>query len=429
MRIRVPGDKSLTQRALILAALAEGESRLRGLLWGGDGASTADALRALGVGIPQIPTDGDEITIGGVGLRGLASPAAPLDLANSGTGTRLLLGVLAGSSVDATVTGDASLRARPMRRVTEPLTAMGARLDFLDEDGRLPIRVRGTRPLRSIDWPSPMASAHVKSCILLAGLTGGAFALVTEPRRSRDHTERLFQRVGAPVVAHAVGEGWRVELRDPPERIAPLDFHIPGDVSSASFVFALAALGGTREPLTVLEVGLNPTRTAFLDVLVRMGADVSRDPYADDGHEPSGDVTVDASELSGTDVDGEEVPRLIDELPLVAAVGACAHGVTRIRGAGELRAKESDRIRALAHNLQTLGVVVTEHEDGLDVEGTDRPLEGRIETFGDHRIAMAFGVLAALEGNRIEIDDPAVSDVSFPGFWDLLRQLGRGSAA
>ena len=215
MRVHVPGDKSLTQRALILSALAEGESRISGLLWGGDAESTANALRSLGAGIPQIPSDRGEITVQGVGLEGLLNPGSELDLGNSGTGARLLLGVLSGSGVEATMTGDESLRSRPMLRVTEPLSAMGAGFDFMGEAGRLPVHLRGKRPLEGIDWSTPVASAQVKSSILLAGLTGGASVLITEPEMSRDHTERLFHQVGVSTQSHAVAEGWRVELRDP----------------------------------------------------------------------------------------------------------------------------------------------------------------------------------------------------------------------
>ena len=430
MRVHVPGDKSLTQRALILSALAEGESRISGLLFGGDAESTANALRALGAGIPQIPSDGSEITVQGVGLGGLRSPGSQLDLGNSGTGARLLLGVLSGSAVETTITGDESLRSRPMRRVTEPLSAMGARFDFLAEDGLLPIRLRGKRPLQEIDWSTPVASAQVKSSILLAGLTGGASALITEPEQSRDHTERIFRQVGVSTESRAVADGWRVEMHNPPNRISELDFRVPGDVSSAAFLLASAVLGGTAASLDIVGVGLNPTRTAFLEVLERMGAEITVETDADDENlEARGTVSASLSSLTGTHVGAAEVPRMIDELPLVAVLGARAQGETSIRGAQELRAKESDRIDAVVRNLRVLGVDVEEHEDGLIVLGSDRPLKGRVEAFDDHRIAMAFGVLGAAPGNDIEVDDPHASGVSFPGFWELLRELGAGSHA
>jgi 3-phosphoshikimate 1-carboxyvinyltransferase len=275
-----------------------------------------------------------------------------------------------------------------------------------------------------VDWSSSVASAQVKSAILLAGLTGGAFALVTEPRRSRDHTENLLGQVGAPVVAHAVGGGWRVELRDPPSRIDPLDFDVPGDFSSAAFVLGLAVLGGAGAEVTVEGVGINPTRSALLDVLGRMGATIEVEESARGvGPERVGDLTARPSILRGTSVGAAEVPALIDELPMIAVLGARAEGETRITGAGELRAKESDRIRALVDNLRVLGVTVEELDDGLVVEGSDRPLGGRVLAHHDHRIAMAFGVLGALVGNDIEVDHPEVADVSFPGFRDLLTRL------
>jgi len=423
MIITVPGDKSLTQRALILASLAEGESRLSGLLHGGDASSTAGAMRALGARIGELPADASEIVVGGVGLGGLRRPAAALDLGNSGTGSRLLLGVLAGSGVTAMLTGDESLRSRPMGRVTEPLSLMGARFVYAADQGRLPITVEGTRPLSPLAWSSPVASAQVKSAILLAGLVGGADCSVTEPRQSRDHSERMLRGVGASVTESQTDGGWRVSLVAPPDRIDPLDFVVPGDISSAAFPLAWAAAGGDGDELTVERVGLNPTRTAVLDVLERMGARVTVTPAEGLGPEPVGAVTVAPGALRGVRIGGDEVPRLIDELPLIAAIAACAEGVTSITGAEELRAKESDRISAMVDNLRALHVEVEERPDGLDVRGTDRPLRGRIETRADHRIAMAFGVLGALGSNEIEIDDRGAADVSFPGFWALLERL------
>lgn len=425
MIVRVPGDKSLTQRALILAALADGESRLAGLLHGGDAESTAGALRALGVHIPAIPTDGSEIRIQGVGLRGLRAPDGPLDLGNSGTGTRLLLGVVAGSGIPARFDGDGSLRKRPMGRVTTPLSRMGAGFEWELSEGRLPLSVAGRHPLSPIDWTSPVASAQVKSAILLAGLTGGAFALVTEPRKSRDHTERLLGAVGAPVISHASQGGWRVELRDPPPSISPLDFDVPGDFSSAAFPMTLAALGGAGSEVVFEGIGLNPTRTAFLHVLERMGAGIEvEEDEGGPGGEPIGRVRIRPARLHGTTIDGDEVPALIDELPLVAVLGSRAEGETRIEGAEELRAKESDRIMAMVSNLQALGVEAEELPDGLTVRGSDRPLAGPVRAWHDHRIAMAFGVLGAVSGNDIYIDSPEVAAVSFPGFHELIDRLG-----
>ena len=423
-RIRVPGDKSVTQRALIFASLASGESRLRGLLPGEDPQATARALRALGVDIPTFGGEGSEVRIQGVGLRGLKDPLDDLDFENSGTGARLMLGVLAGQPMTVTVTGDASLRSRPMGRVTDPLSKMGAVFRAVGEPDRLPLEATGGA-LEPLDYDSPVASAQVKSALLLASLVSGAFVLLSEPHRSRDHTERMLSMTGATVVSHEAGGIWRVELRDPPERIAPLDLEVPGDFSSAAFFLALAILDGVEGGLEIDHVGMNPTRRGLLDVLGRMGASVgTADPFAeeDDG-EPVSSLLGRPSKLVGTTVGAAEVPTMIDEFPVLAILAARAEGVTRITGAAELRVKESDRIRVLVDNLRAVGVHAEELSDGLEIEGGDHPLTGRVSSHHDHRIAMAFGVLGALPGNRIEIDGADVADVSFPGFWGMLEDL------
>ena len=422
-RIRVPGDKSVTQRALIFASLASGESRLRGLLPGEDPQATAAALRALGVDIPPFDGDGAEVRIQGVGLRGLQEPRHDLDFENSGTGARLMLGVLAGQPMNVTVTGDASLRSRPMGRVTDPLSKMGAVFREMGEPDRLPLEVRGGT-LEPLDYDSPVASAQVKSALLLAGLVSGACVLVSEPHRSRDHTERMLSMSGVSVVSHEAGGVWRVELRDPPERIAPLDLEVPGDFSSAAFFLALAILDGVEGGLEIEHVGMNPTRRGLLDVLDRMGASVGADPFAEeDGGEPVSALRGRPSKLIGTTVGADEVPAMIDEFPVLAILAARAEGVTRITGAAELRVKESDRILVLVENLRAVGVRAEELSDGLEIEGGDHPLAGRVSSHHDHRIAMAFGVLGALPGNRIEIEGADVADVSFPGFWGMLEDL------
>ena len=422
-RIRVPGDKSVTQRALIFASLASGESRLRGLLPGEDPQATAAVLRALGVDIPPFGGDGAEVRIQGVGLRGLQAPQGVLDFENSGTGARLMLGVLAGQPITATVTGDASLQSRPMRRVTTPLSKMGAVFRETGEPDRLPLELTGGA-LTSLDYDSPVASAQIKSALLLAGLVGGASVRLSEPYRSRDHTERMLGMCGVPVVSHQADDVWRVELRDPPEQIAPLDLEVPGDFSSATFFLALAILGGVEGGVEISHVGMNPTRRGLLQVLGRMGANVGADPFKEhDAREPSSSLRGLPSKLVGANVGGEEVPAMIDEFPVLAVLASRAEGVTRITGAGELRLKESDRIRVLADNLRAVGVQAEELSDGLEIEGSDHPLAGRVSSHHDHRIAMAFGVLGALPGNRIEIDGADVADVSFPGFGVLLEDL------
>ena len=436
--IRVPGDKSITHRALLLAGLAEGESRLSGLLPGEDCRSTAACLRALGVEIPELPLDGSEIRVRSRGAGSLRSPSIPLDCGNSGTTARLLLGLLAGLPVTAILTGDASLRSRPMRRVTDPLTRMGARFREDGEPDRLPIQVTGG-PLGSLAYLSPVASAQVKSALLLAGLTGGVPVTVVEPHASRDHTERMLRLLGVSVEAGpgSVGEdgegagGWRVSLKPTSGPLPPLEFQVPGDFSSAAFLAAFALLGGAgREGLRLGGVGLNPTRSTLLQVLGRMGGGVEVIGAGEEEKgtgEPVGDLVLRPVALHATEVGGEEIPGLIDEIPILAVLAARAKGVTRIRDAGELRVKESDRIAALVVNLRALGVEVEEFDDGLAVRGTDAPLCGQVRTFHDHRIAMAFGVLGALPGNDIQVEDPQVVEVSYPGFWALLAELASGS--
>jgi len=425
MILTVPGDKSLSQRALILAALADGESRLTGLLPSADPNSTAAALRALGAGIGTLPPDGSPVRVSGRGLHGLTAPVGPLDLGNSGTGARLLMGVLAGCAFEAVLTGDASLSGRPMTRVTEPLSRMGARFEALDTPGRLPIRVRGGE-LHPLDYAAPVASAQLKSAILLAGLVGGVSVRVSEPGRSRDHTERMLHHVGAVVHSRADGDRWLVELLDPPSRLPPLDFHVPGDFSSAAFLLVAGLLGIGGGSITIREVGLNPTRTGLLPLLERMGGLVAVEGGHDDGGEPVGSLSVGPAEVRGIEVDAADVLAAIDEIPALVALAVRARGTTRITGAAELRVKETDRIRALVEGLTAIGVEAEETADGMILEGTDRPLRGTVESHLDHRIAMAFGLLGALPGNDIRIVGEDCVDVSFPDFWQVLTRLQRG---
>lgn len=419
VELRVPGDKSISHRALILGSLADGTSVVRGLLGAEDAHSSVAVLCALGAKIGTLPADGAEFEITGVGLDGLRAPDAPLDCGNSGTTARLLLGLLAGLPFSATMTGDASLQSRPMRRVTEPLAAVGARFEELGEPDRLPIRVTGgaLQPLRYV---SPKASAQIKSALLLAGLAGGVEVRVTEPVRSRDHTERMLQAMGTElVVDDGPGDASTVSFR-PPERLAPLDLTVPGDFSSAAYFLALGLLAPSGE-LRLRGVGVNPTRTGLLGVLRRMGADVQLDRQEVATGEPIADLVVRPAPLRGVRVEAREVPAMIDEIPVLAILAARAEGETVITGADELRVKETDRIAALVSNLRAIGVDAEERPDGLIIRGTDAPLGGEVESRDDHRIAMAFGVLGARSGRPIQIDDPAVADVSFPGFWEQLR--------
>lgn len=421
-RIRVPGDKSVSHRALIFAALATGRSRVRGLLNAADVRSTANVLRALGVHVPELS---DEVAIAGLGLRGLHSAASVLDCGNSGTTTRLMAGVVAGYDFVTEFVGDHSLSRRPMRRVAQPLTAMGATVALARGDV-LPMEIRGG-PLRPIDWDNESSSAQVKSAILLAGLTGGVSVRISAPRPSRDHTERFLRALGATVTE---SDGGRAVTLEPPVSLRPVDIAVPADPSSAAYLAALAALADEGE--IVLEDVLDSHyRDGFFRALGRMGARVNRAPLARDS---AGDalatytVGAPASGLRGISIEVGDVSAMIDELPLLACVAARAAvgDETVVTGASELRVKESDRISVTAANLRAVGATVEELQDGLRIVGAGRtPLRGHIRTHGDHRIAMAFGVLAALAGNEIAIDDRHCADVSYPGFWeDLARATG-----
>lgn len=415
--LTVPGDKSLTHRLLLLAGLAPGLSRLRGALTSLDAQATARFLRALGVEVTPLRA-GREVRVGGRAR--FRPPAGLLRCGNSGTTARLGFGLLAGHSFRATLTGDASLRRRPMRRVTEPLEAMGARFEGRDPD-RLPLAIRGG-PLRPIRYELPVSSAQLKSALIFAGLVAGQAVAVREPAgRSRDHTERLLRAFGFTVDDDP--DGW---VRFQPDgRLEPFDLAVPGDPSSAAFLIGAGLLSANGE-VRVAGVCLNPTRTGFLRVLERMGAEVRENGLTESGGEPVGDLDARAGRLTGTVVTAAEIPGLIDEIPLLAVVASRAEGRTRFERVGELRVKESDRLGLLAANLRAVGVRAEASGDTLEVEGAERPPRGRVRTEGDHRLAMAFAVLGLVPGARVEVDDLACAAVSFPGFDGVLRTLTRG---
>ena len=411
--LAVPGDKSISHRSLICSALAEGTSRVRAILQSADVHSTAGVLRALGVNVPPL---GADLTITGVGLRGLRDPSTDLDCGNSGTSTRLLAGVVAGSAVTARFVGDASLSGRPMRRIARPLGAMGATVE-LPEHGGLPMTVRGAK-LHDVEWVNETGSAQVKSCIMLAALCAGVEAKIVESPRSRDHTERMLASQGADVWVNDESV-----LLHPATRLAPLDVVVPGDPSSAAFFAGLAALAPDGE-LLLRRVCVNETRTGFLAALAEMGADIELVDRERLAGEWVADVAVKGgTTLRGVSIGREAVPTLIDELPLVACLAAYAEGETRVSGAAELRVKESDRIAVVVGNLRALGADAEELPDGFVVRGTAPVLRGRVVTHGDHRMAMAFGVLGALPNNNIEIDDPDCVAVSYPEFWSHLSMV------
>ncbi len=382
--------------------------------------ATFEALRALGADL-EWDRSANVARVGGG--RALRQPEGVLDCRNSGTTARLLLGLLAGLGVRARLTGDDSLRRRPMDRVVQPLRAMGASIVEEAEPGRLPLRVE-SRVARPAVHESPVASAQVKSALLLAGVAAGLPVTVSEPHLSRDHTERMLLARGASVRTERSGHRATITLDPRSPRLRPLDCVIPGDASAAVFwvvwaVLAPASGGGLR----VRDVGLNPTRAGALQVLRRMGARITSQNEREEGGEPLGDLWVEPSSLRATTVDPDEVVTLIDEAPALAVAAARAEGTFNLRGARELRVQESDRSAAIVENLRALGVEAEERPDGFCLRGTGAPLRGRVRTRGDHRIAIAFGLLAAQPGNEIELDDPSCASVSYPGFWEELARL------
>jgi 3-phosphoshikimate 1-carboxyvinyltransferase len=409
--VRAASDKSISHRALMLAAVARGKSRIRNILPSADVHSTAKVLRALGAAIPPLS---EEFFVTGQATRHLKSPLDALDCGNSGTTTRLMAGVIAGSGLTAKFTGDASLTRRPMRRVAEPLEAMGAGV-MLARHGGLPMTVTGG-PLRAIEWESPVASAQIKSAILLAAVLGGVDAVVSEPHRSRDHTERMLGARGVDV---------RVDRRTvgihAGQIVRPADVDVPADPSSAAYFVALALLAGAGE-LRLTDVCLNPTRTGFYNALKRMGADIDFEDRREEGGEVVGTIVARPSILRGITVSADEVPSMIDELPLLACLATRADGETTVRGAAELRVKESDRIAAIVESLTDLGGTARELEDGFSITGSRTALEGTVDPRADHRIAMSFGILGALPGNEIAIADRDCVSVSYPGFWTDLER-------
>ncbi|HEY4560973.1 MAG TPA: 3-phosphoshikimate 1-carboxyvinyltransferase [Lysobacter sp.] len=413
-RLRVPGDKSISHRAIMFAALAEGTSRITGFLEGEDTRATARVFEQLGVRI-EAPAPSERI-VHGVGLHGLRAPASPLDCGNAGTGMRLLAGLLAGQSFDSVLVGDESLSRRPMRRVTEPLARMGARIQTAD-GGLPPLRIEGGAALHGIDFDSPVASAQVKSAVLLAGLYAEGRTTVVEPRPTRDYTERMLRAFGADI-EFAPG---RASLRGRP-RLRAVDVHVPSDFSSAAF-FIVAACVVPGSDLVIEGVGMNPRRTGLLDALRLMGADIEVGSPREEGGEPVADLRVRASGLRGIEVPAEVVPDMIDEFPALFAAAACATGTTVVRGAEELRVKESDRIAAMANALRALGVAVTETPDGALIEG-GQARGGRVDSLGDHRIAMSLAVLAQRADGDVSIGDVANVATSFPGFVELAASAG-----
>lgn len=414
-RVRVPGDKSISHRAAMIGAIASGRTTIRGFLRADDCLSTLDCLRALGV---VIEGDRDLVVIGGKGPR-LREPSAPLDAGNSGTTMRLLAGILAGQPFTSEIIGDESLRRRPMDRVVEPLVQMGARVEALGDGRCPPLRITGGR-LRGIVYRLPVASAQVKSAVLLAGLYGDGTTTVIEPVSTRDHTERMLQLFGARLGR----EGERISVT--PSELTGQQVEVPGDISSAAYLLAAAAARSGSE-VTIVDVGINPTRTGVLEVLAKMGAALEVGNRVERSGEPSATVAVGGRQLKGIRIDGDVIPRVIDELPVVAVIAAVAGGETLISDASELRVKESDRIGTVAAGLRALGADVTERPDGMVIRG-GRLRGGRVDAAGDHRVAMAFAVAGLLADGPVTVSGAETIAISFPGFVETLRAVAGGPA-
>jgi 3-phosphoshikimate 1-carboxyvinyltransferase len=414
--IAVPGDKSISHRAVLIGGLADGETRVRGFGRSADTEATVAAVRALGVEVEDVADD--ELVVRGAGLRGLRPSDGPVDCANAGTLMRLLTGILAGQSGRFELAGDESLSSRPMDRVAEPLTRMGARIETTK--GLPPLVIDGSDALRGIDYALPVASAQVKSAILLAGLNAIGPTTVVEPASTRDHTELMLAAAGA-----------RVRRRPSSVSIEPAallelpEVVVPGDFSAAApFIVAAMLLSGSE--LTIHDLGLNPLRIGLLDVLERMGARIAVYNRRKVGGEPVGDLEIRSAELVGAEVPGEEVPRLVDELPLFALAAAFARGFSRVRGAGELRVKETDRVETVTNGLRSLGIRMRALDDGFEVRGVpSRPRGGRMTSAGDHRIAMLGAVAGLVSREGVDVGDAEAVAISFPGFFELLDSVSR----
>jgi 3-phosphoshikimate 1-carboxyvinyltransferase len=423
-RVRVPGDKSVSHRALIFGALAIGETRISGLLEGEDVLNTAKACAALGAQVERVGDGAWQVH--GVGIGGLRTPDAPLDFGNSGTGARLMMGMVAGNPITATFDGDASLRRRPMKRILDPLAMMGVQVVEAAEGGRLPVTLKGPRDLAPIAYESPVASAQIKSAVLLAGLGAPGETSVTEKEASRDHTERMLTHFSAEVRVEPFGtHGRRVTLKGRPE-LKPAPIHVPADPSSAAFPL-VAALIVPGSDVIIEGVMMNPLRTGLLTTLREMGGDIEVLDERTEGGESVGDLRVRGSALRGVEVPPERAPSMIDEYPVLAVAASFAEGTTRMRGLSELRVKESDRLTAVADGLGANGVAYSIEGDDLIVEGRGRVTGGGlVATHMDHRIAMSFLVMGLASEQPVRIDDITFVATSFPAFVPLMRGLGAG---
>ena len=412
-KVTVPGDKSISHRALLLGSIAHGRSDISGFLAGEDCLCTLQAMRAMGVEINQPAAT--EMSIQGVGLRGLTKPSAALDLGNSGTAIRLMTGLLSGQDFDSVLTGDESLSGRPMGRIIKPLSQMGARIE--SDEGKPPLRVFGVSSLKSIDYDMPVASAQVKSAVLLAGLYATGSTSVTEPAVTRDHTERMLRAMGADVDT----KDHRISMAGG-QPLSACQVDVPADLSSAAFVILATLLSESADTL-ITNVGINPTRTGVIDILRGMGANIALENSRVLGEEPVADIRVRSSRLHGGAVDPAMVSLAIDEFPVLFVAAAAAEGETVFSGIGELRVKESDRIAAMAAGMRELGITVDESPDGAVVHG-GRFTGGSVESFGDHRVAMSLAIAGTVASDTVVVKDVDAVDTSFPGFADCMAAIG-----
>ncbi len=409
--LTVPGDKSISHRAVMLGSLADGVTEITGFLPGADCLSTIDCFRAMGV---DIDVNGDNVTVRGNGMRGLKKPAKTLYTGNSGTTTRLLCGILSAQPFDTEITGDASICKRPMGRVTKPLALMGADI----ENEYCPLIIHGTR-LCGIEYDMPVASAQVKTAIILAGLYADGKTVIREKEKSRDHTELMLGAMGADITV----DGLNITVGKT-DRLSAVNVAVPGDISSAAFYMVLGSIMPNSE-ITIKNVGVNPTRTGIIDVLNDMGADIALHNARESAGESVADIKVRSSHLSGTVIGGNIIPRLIDELPVLAVAAVYAEGTTVIKDARELKVKETNRIRAVVDEFKKCGVDITETDDGMIING-GKPIHGAdFKTYGDHRMAMSLTVLAQLADGVSTLDDADCARVSYPGFFDDFYKLGK----
>lgn len=410
-QIKVPGDKSISHRAVMLGSLANGVTEISGFLKGADCLSTIDCFRKMGI---DIDINGENVTVHGNGLRGLKKPDEMLYTGNSGTTTRLLCGILAGQNFDTSITGDASIQKRPMGRVVQPLSMMGAKI----ENEYCPLYITGTK-LHGIDYKMPVASAQVKTAIILAGLYADGETVIHEIEKSRDHTELMLSAMGADLTV----DNLDITVK-PTNDLTAVNVDVPGDISSAAFFLVLGAIMPNSQ-ITVTNVGINPTRTGIIDVLKDMGADITLENVHTSAGETVADITVRSSSLKGTTVGGDIIPRLIDELPIIAVAAVFADGQTVIKDAQELKVKETNRIRAVVDEFNKCGINITETDDGMIINGGKSIHGADFKTYGDHRMAMSLTVLSQLADGESTLDDSDCACVSYPTFFDDFYKLGK----